>query len=383
MDTKDYVVSIRRKIHQNPELGFEEFQTQKLIVDELEKLGIAYQKIATGVICDIGAGEDSDNIIAFRADMDALPVCEETGKEYASKVDGKMHACGHDNHVAILLGVIKEIVKYKTEIRGKIRFIFQPNEEGTNGANYLVENGALEPKPKAIFGLHVKPDLETGKIALKYDEMMAAVDEFKIILKGVGGHAALPHLAQDVILTGAQVVSALHTIISRNINPTRPTVLSICKFNAGTAFNIIPASCELVGTIRTFDEETRKIIKTKIREIVSNFAKANNLISEIEINDMHGALVNDNNLVNFVKSVAGNVVGKENVVILKEPSMGGEDFSEYLKNTSGCYFYIGVRNEAKDCVYDWHNPKFDADEDALKIGVNLFCEIIKTHFCLK
>lgn len=380
MDIKDYVISIRRKIHQNPELGFEEFETQKLIIEELEKLGIDYKKISTGLICDIGTGEDSENFIAFRADMDALPVCEETGKEYASKIVGKMHACGHDNHVAILLGVIKKIAEHKNEIKGKIRFIFQPNEEGTDGAKYMVENGVFESIPKAIFGLHVNADLNVGSVGLKYDEMMASVDEFKIILQGTGGHAAIPHKTEDVILAGAQIVSALNTIISRNINPTRPALLSVCTFNSGSAFNILPKNCELTGTIRTFDEQTRSLIKNKINEIVSNFCKANNLTAKIEINDMHGALVNDNFLVDLVKTASETVVGLQNIIFLKQPSMGGEDFSEYLKQTKGCYFYLGVKNESKNAIYGWHNPKFDIDEDALEIGVNIFCEIIKKYF---
>jgi amidohydrolase len=380
VDIKDYVISIRRKIHQNPELGFEEFETQKLIIEELEKLGIDYKKISTGLICDIGTGEDSENFIAFRADMDALPVCEETGKEYASKIVGKMHACGHDNHVAILLGVIKKIAEHKNEIKGKIRFIFQPNEEGTDGAKYMVENGVFESIPKAIFGLHVNADLNVGSVGLKYDEMMASVDEFKIILQGTGGHAAIPHKTEDVILAGAQIVSALNTIISRNINPTRPALLSVCTFNSGSAFNILPKNCELTGTIRTFDEQTRSLIKNKINEIVSNFCKANNLTAKIEINDMHGALVNDNFLVDLVKTASETVVGLQNIIFLKQPSMGGEDFSEYLKQTKGCYFYLGVKNESKNAIYGWHNPKFDIDEDALEIGVNIFCEIIKKYF---
>jgi len=382
MNTKEYVIAIRRQIHQNPELGFEEFETQKLIIHELENLGIKYTKFATGIVADLGKGNDSENFIAFRADMDALLVDEETGKEYASKIAGKMHACGHDNHVAILLGVIKNIAKFQDKIDGKVRFIFQPNEEGTNGAKFMVENGALEPKPKAIFGLHVKPDLSCGMIGLKYDEMMAAVDELKITLQGNGGHAAMPHLADDIVLAGSEIVSALHTIISRNISPTRPAVLSICKFNAGTSFNILPKTCELVGTIRTFDEKTREIIKTKINEIVTNFCTARNLTYKIEINDMGSALINDHNLVNFVKVIAEDLVGKKNIFMLDEPCMGGEDFSEYLKITKGCYLYLGVRNETKNAMYDWHNPKFDVDEDALEIGVNLFCEIIKKQFSI-
>jgi amidohydrolase len=376
-ETKEYMINIRRKIHSNPELGFEEFETQKLIINELEKLGIKYKKIKTGVIADIG-DENSKNCIAFRADMDALPVEEETHLDYSSKIDGKMHACGHDNHIAILLGFAKELVKIKSEMNGKIRLIFQPNEEGQNGSKTLVKAGILEGV-KAIFGLHVKTDLEVSKIGLKYGSIMASVDEFKIILKGKGGHGAIPHKATDSILLGSQIVQSLNCIVSRNINPVNPAVLSVCKFVAGTTFNVIPSQCEMQGTIRSFDKETRDIICEQLKQIVEKFCKVQNVEFEIEINNMNPALINDDNLVSSLKDVIlkSDFFDKENLIMLKEPSMGGEDFAEYLKYIPGCYFYLGAGNVEKNCIYDWHHPKFNVDEDCLEYGALTFLSIAK------
>ena len=376
MNLKDYVINIRRMIHECPELGFEEFKTQELITKELDGFGIGYKKFGTGVVAEIGNG---DEVIVFRADMDALPIQEETGKPYASKIDGKMHACGHDSHVAILLGVIRELASQKSLkiSEKKLRFIFQPNEEGTNGADFMIKNGALGREVKAIFGLHVKPDLETGIIGLKYGEMMAAVDEFKITLKGFGGHAAMPHTTQDVILVGSQMVQAINTIVSRNVSPMESAVVSVCKFHSGTAFNIIPKECEILGTIRTFDENTREVIKGKMKAIVESYSKANNVECQLKIDDLGKALVNDEKLVELVEKIAKKTFGKEKVLILNEPSMGGEDFAEYLQTVPGCYFYIGSMNKEKGIVYGWHNPKFDIDEDGLETGVRLFLAIIE------
>ncbi len=378
MDLKNYVINLRRQIHQNPELGFEEFETQKLIISELKKFKLDFEKKKTGVICEIGSGEET---IIFRADMDALPVEEETNKVYASKIKGKMHACGHDNHVAILLGTIRETLKFREKLTKKVRFVFQPNEEGINGAAFMIKNGALTDNATAIFGLHVKSDLKVGTVGVKYDEMMAAVDEFKISLSGKGGHAGLPHLTQDVILSAADIVQSLNYIVSRSINPAKPATLSVCKIVSGTAFNIIPKNCEILGTIRTFDKETREIIMNKMQAIVENYAKAHDIKSNIQILKMGNALINDKNLVNLVKKTSEKVVGKKNVILLTEPCMGGEDFSEYLEKIPGCYFYLGVGNPKKNAIYDWHSPKFDIDEDALEIGVNIFVEIIKNMSC--
>jgi amidohydrolase len=374
-DIKDYVINIRRKIHACPELGFQEFETQKLIIRELEKFGIKYKIIGTGVFADIG-NKNSKKIIAFRADMDALPIQEETGVEYSSKNANKMHACGHDNHVAILLGFAKEFSKIQNQFNGKIRLIFQPNEEGQNGAKSMINGGALE-NVKYIFGFHVKTDLEVGSIGLKYDGMMACVDEFKINLLGKGGHGAISHKTIDIILLGSQIVQALNCIISRNINPVSPAVLSVCKFLAGHTFNVIPSELELAGTIRTFDEETQKIIHKKFYDIVENFSKSQGAKFKIEINKVTNALINDNNLVDILKNIALNskIFDKKDVIILKDFSMGGEDFAEYLKKVKGCYFYLGAGNFEKGLTYDWHHPKFNIDENALEVGGKILLKI--------
>ncbi|MFC1485116.1 M20 family metallopeptidase [bacterium] len=379
MNLKEYVTHLRRKIHQYPELGFREYETQKLIIEELEKLNIPYKKSSTktGVIAEIGTGARKEKIIAFRADIDALPIQEETDKPYSSKIDGKMHACGHDSHTAILLGFAREIVKYKDKIQGKARLIFQPNEEG-NGACHIIEQGALEPKPEMIFGLHVTPFLPTGSIGLKYDELMAGVDNFKILLTGVGGHAAMPHHTPDIILAGACLVQALNTIIPRNIVASDSAVVTVTKISSGANFNIIPKELEILGTIRTFAQKTKDKISKRIHEISENYAKAYKLDSQITIETISKPLYNNKKLVDLVKNTC-----QKNIVMLEKPSMGGEDFSEYLEHVPGCFIFLGIRNEDKGIIHSWHNPKFDVDEDAMPVGVNLFVDLAKKYFELK
>lgn len=367
-DTKDYVVNLRRKLHSNPELGLEEIETQKLIIRELEKLNLEYKKIKTGTIVDIGDKKSKD-IIAFRADIDALKILEKNQLPYSSKNIGKMHACGHDSHTAILLGLARELVKNKNHnINGRVRLIFQPNEEGEGGAKELIKNGVLDGV-KAIFALHVKTDLPVYSVGLKANEIMASVDEMKIKLIGSGGHGAIPQKSIDIILISSQIVLALNTIVSRNINPNKSAVLSICKIASGTSYNIIPNELEIEGTIRTFDNDTRNIICENIKKILENFSKIYGIKYELDVKNTNGALINDKAMTENIIKIFREKNIFEKITILEEPSMGGDDFAEYLKYVKGVYFYLGAGNKDKNCNYDWHSPYFNIDEDAVDGGV--------------
>ncbi len=374
--TKNYIVDIRRKLHSAPELGTEEIETQKLIVSEIEKLNLEYKKVNTGVIVDIG-DKNSANLIAFRADIDALKILEQNNLSYASKNIGKMHACGHDSHTAILLGLARELANnQKHRIDGRVRLIFQPNEEGEGGAKDLIKKGVLKDV-KSIFALHVKTDIPCFSVALKPREFMASVDEIRIHLTGHGGHAAIPQKSTDIILASSQIVLALNTIISRNINPNKSAVLSICKFSSGTTYNVIPSEAVLEGTLRTFDDWERNIICEKIKIILESFSNIYNLKYNLEIKNTNGALINDSIMTETLFGIFKEENIFEKVISLNEPSMGGDDFSEYLKYVKGVYFYLGAGNEKKGINHDWHSPFFNIDEDAMEGGVKALLAIVK------
>jgi amidohydrolase len=374
---KNYIIKMRRLIHQYPELGFEEYKTQKLIISELKKMGVKFfeAKQKTGVVAII-PGKSKKNVIGFRADMDALPIEENTNKNYKSKIKNKMHACGHDSHTAMLLGLAKVLSNSKNKIEPTIKFIFQPNEEGSFGAKHMIKEGCLKnPKMNSIYGIHVCPFLKSGQIGLRYGVMMAGVDKFTIKLMSSGGHAAYPHKTSDVVVSGSALVQGIQTIISRNISPLESGVISIGKISAGETFNVLPNELELTGTIRTLNENVQKYIHSRLKNLVQNYSKAYNVKYKLDIETLGGALKNNNVIVDKVKDIAIKLVGKNNVIILDEPSMGGEDFADYLKYVPGCFIYIGTKNENKNIIYGWHNPKFDIDEDVLSLGAELLEKI--------
>ncbi len=358
---KEEVIKLRRNFHMYPELGFEEERTSQIVKEYLEELGIKTRRIAkTGVVGYLDNG--GDTTIALRADMDALPIQEENKVPYASRVPGKMHACGHDAHTAMLL-VAAKILTTK-DFNGNIRFIFQPAEEGLNGARKMVKEGAIEGVD-AILGIHVWANLPTGTIAITPGPVLANVDHFQIITRGQGGHGASPHQTKDPIVASAQIISALQTIVSRNVDPLETAVVTVGKIVGGRAFNIIPKEVFMEGTVRTFNEDVHRMIEKRVIEIAKNVAKAYGCIARVKYRNLNYATVNDENLARIGMEVASQFLE----VLDNVRDMGGEDFSEYARIIPGLFAFLGTRNERKGIIYPHHNPKFDVDEDALIYGV--------------
>lgn len=357
---------LRRRIHRNPELGFEEHETQRLVMEYLEKLGLSPRPIAgTGVVVDMGSG---DRCVALRADMDALPIQEATGAPYASQREGVMHACGHDAHVAMLLGAARILAGM--DLPGRVRLIFQPGEEGFGGSRKVIEDGGLEGV-SAIEGLHVWSPLPAGVFAVSPGPVMAAVDDFEVRLTSEGGHAASPHRTSDPILAASHFVVAAHSLIGRIISPVHPAVMSICYVRGGTAFNIIPNEVVLRGTIRTLHGEDRRRIADALRNLCS-LARSMGCEAEVEIRELNDATVNDPSLTAIAREVASRV----STAVEAKPTMGGEDFSEYVKAVPGVFVFLG-----SGVGKPHHSPHFDIEESVLPLGtafhVGFVMEIFK------
>ena len=381
---KDWLVEIRRTIHMHPELMFEEVETSKLVSTWLEKFGLEVKAglAKTGVSGLLRGGKEGKTV-AIRADMDALPLEEATQLPYASQIKGKMHACGHDAHVTILLGVAKFFSSIREQVKGNIKWIFQPAEEGGGGGRVMVEEGVLEnPKVDAIFGAHVFPDLPMGKVGIHEREGLAATDRFRIKILGKGGHGAYPHLSKDPILAAGHLITQIHSIVSRNINPLDRAVISIGRVNGGTAFNIIPDEVELWGTVRSLSPQVRERLKNRLEQTTQGVARSFDLDYQYEFEDGYPALVNDPQMSHLVASACARGIGKENVEFIN-PSMGGEDFAYYLQKIPGSFFRLGCRNEQKGIVHPFHSSRFNIDEDVLPFGVEMFVRIIDQYLELK
>ncbi len=360
MKFKDEIIALRRDFHQHPELGFEERRTSEIVEKYLKDLGIKTKRVAkTGVVGYLDNG--GDFTIGLRADMDALPIQEENDVPYASVYPGKMHACGHDAHTAMLLVASKILSQKRLGIN--VRFLFQPAEEGLNGARKMIEDGALEGVD-AVIGLHVWADLPSGLLAISPGPIMASVDRFTINIKGSGGHGAAPHQTKDPVVCGAYLITTLQSIVSRNVKPLESAVVTVGKVEGGTAFNIIPESVILEGTVRTFDEETHALIEERIKEITRGICRAMGCNADIEYLHMNYATVNDKNLAKIGREVAEKITK----VVEQEKSMGGEDFSDYARIVPGLFTYLGIRNPEKGIMYPHHHPRFNVDEDVLPIG---------------
>lgn len=379
---KDWLVEVRRTLHMNPETMFEEVKTAALVAEWLEKFGYPVKKgiAQTGVVGLLKGNQGKT--IALRADMDALPMEEANSVPYASKVKGKMHACGHDAHVAILLGAARFFSDRKDKVKGNVKFIFQPGEEGGAGAKKMMDEGILEnPRVEAIFGLHVYPDMPTGKMGIYEREGLAATDRFKIQITGKGGHGAYPHLAKDPILAAGYLITQVHSIVSRSLDPLDSGVISVCQVNGGTAFNIIPDQVELSGTIRSLTPQVQKELHSRLEQVCRGVAQSFGLQCRLYLDSNSPALINDPRLARFVAEIASQTVGKENVEFMK-PVMGGEDFSFFLEKVPGCYFRLGCGNRAKGIIQPLHNSRFDIDEDALALGVEMFVRIVDRYWDL-
>lgn len=359
---------IRRTIHSNPELAYKEHKTSRFVISQLRKWGIEAELIGgTGVLGFLKA-KDAGQCIALRADMDALPIKTQIKKQYASKITGVMHACGHDANTAILLGCAYLLKNRSRLLKKNVKFIFQPAEETANGADSLIKLGVLDnPKVDVILGVHVNPGLKVGTVGLKKGVLMSAVDRFSIRIFGGGGHGAYPHLGRDSILAAAQFVTAVQAIVSRQIDPLDPVVISICRIMGGDRFNVLADRVEIEGTVRTLKESLRKSIPSKIKRVLRSIAGIYNLKTDFDYENLGRVLVNDEVVTNRLINIARKLKEIKKIDILKNPSMGGEDFAEYLEHVRGCFIYVGSKS-GKSTGYPWHHPKFDIDEKALSVG---------------
>lgn len=366
-------IEVRHYLHANPELSYEEFETSKFIQKKLQELKIPFEiKATTGVVGLIKGKNPEKNTIALRADMDALPITEENNVSYKSTKAGLMHACGHDVHTTCLLGASKILNELKDQWEGTIKLIFQPGEEkNPGGASLMIRDGVLEnPKPSAIFGLHVHPGLQIGKTSFREGKVMASADELYITVKGKGGHAASPHLCIDPILIASHLITSLQQVISRNNNPHNPSVLSITSFQGGNTTNVIPNEVKLKGTFRAMDEEWRYKAHDLIRKISTDLVQSMGGEIDLLIDVGYPSVYNNEKLNTLAKQKAGEYIGNQNVEET-EKRMGAEDFGYYSQLIPGCFYRLGVMNIEKGITAGVHTPTFNIDENAIEIGMGM------------
>lgn len=371
-ELKDWLIDVRRELHKIPELSLEEKQTKAKIIEYLDEIGIDYIEYENhnGIVAQI-VSQNNNKTIAIRADMDALPIQETKNLPYKSIHNGKMHACGHDAHTAILLGACKVLYDMKDKLNINIKFIFQPAEEAHGGAKLLVEDGCMNnPKVDYIFGLHVMPHIETGFIETKYDTLNATVDTVNISIKGKKAHGAYPENGVDALVASCHTVTALQTIISRNLAPVNPAVLTLGKINGGDACNIICENVKLEGTLRTLNKQTRDFMVNRISEIVKNTAQSFGCIGELSIdNGSYPAVINNKELVDVIKNNTIDIFEEDKFIMRENASLGGEDFGFYTEHCEGAFFHLGCRSEEKGLISPLHTSDFELDEDCLPLGV--------------
>jgi hippurate hydrolase len=376
------VVAIRRHLHENPEIGLSEFKTSDFVAARLEELGYEVTRglAKTGVVATLRNGTGTRSI-GIRADIDALPITEETGAVYASKTKGIMHACGHDGHTAMLLGAAKILAERKN-FDGTIHLIFQPAEENFGGAKIMIDEGLFDKFPcDAVFGMHNDPGLPFGKVYVKDGPIMAAVDECRLTINGLGGHGAEPQAAKDPIVAGASIIMALQTVVSRNLHPLDQAVVTVGAFNAGIASNVIPERAEMAITIRSFDPKVRDMLEERIRAIAEGQAASYGMSVTVNYERGYEATVNHTAETDFVRELAGKVVGRENVAEIERPMMGAEDFAYMLVERPGSYFFLGTAKTDNDPSL--HHPRFDFNDDIIPTGVNLWVELAEAYLPTK
>ncbi len=364
------VVADRRDIHQHPELGYEEKRTAALVAARLRDLGLSVRTNVggTGVVGVLRGGKPGKTVL-LRADMDALPIQEENQASYASQHPGVMHACGHDAHTAMLLGVARVLADRRAQLAGTVKFMFQPAEEGGAGAQRMIDDGVLDDPPvDAAFGLHVDAERYVGQVSVRPGPSNASSDRFTIVVQGRGGHAARPHRSVDPIVVGAQIVTALQTLVSREVSPIEPAVVTVGSMTAGTTFNVIPDTATIKGTVRAYNEDIRALVQERVGELARGIAAAMRASAEVDYRVGYPVLTNDPEKVELVRSALSEVFGIE-AVVDRDPSMGAEDFSFVLQRVPGAFMYVGVRNPAWKVPRPVHTATFDLDEDALPIGV--------------
>jgi hippurate hydrolase len=358
------IVALRRDIHQEPELGFDTKRTAEKVLSALEGLPLDVQTgVAENGIVATLRGRGDGPTVGLRADMDALPIHEKTGLSFASEIDGKMHACGHDGHTSMLVGAAHALSGMRKRLNGTVKFFFQPAEEGGGGGRVMVEEGVTD-EVSSIFALHLWPGLPFGTAATKAGPIMAAADGFDITVKGSGGHGAMPHLTADAIAISAQIVTALQTVVSREVDPVEPAVLTVGEIGAGSAFNIIPDTARLGGTVRTLNENLRRRMPERIEQIARGVAQGMRADAELDYDFSYPVTMNDEDAARLALNVIGDLYGEEHTLELPNPSMGGEDFAFFLEKIPGAFIWLGVGEDASA----FHTPTFAFDEEILPQG---------------
>jgi amidohydrolase len=366
------IISLRREIHREPELGFDTRKTAEKVLAALDGLPLDVQTgvAENGLVATLKGGGEGPTV-ALRADMDALPIYEETGLPFASETDGKMHACGHDGHTSMLVGAARALCEdhLRERLNGTVKFVFQPAEEGGGGGQVMVEKGVADGVD-SIFALHLWPGLEFGKAATKAGPIMAAADAFEMEIKGKGGHGAMPHMTVDAVAIAAQVVTVLQTVVAREVNPVEPAVLTVGEIEAGTAFNIIPETARLGGTVRTVDADLRQRMPERIEELARGVARGMRGDAELNYRFSYPVTRNDAGAAGLALNVAKELFGEDRAVEVEHPSMGGEDFAFFLEELPGAYIWLGVGD-----VSGLHTPRFAFDEEILPQGAALLAAL--------
>ena len=358
------IVALRREIHREPELGFDTEKTAEKVLAALDGLLLDIETgVAENGIVATLEGEGDGPTVALRADMDALPIQEETGLPFASEVEGRMHACGHDGHTGMLVGAAHALSGMRERLGGSVKFIFQPAEEGGGGGKVMVDEGVVEDV-SSIFALHLWPGLPFGKVATKAGPIMAAADAFEMEIRGSGGHGAMPHLAADAVVIAAQVVTALQTVVSREVDPVEPAVLTVGEIGAGTAFNIIPEKARLGGTVRTLNPDLRERMPGRMEAVARGVAKGMRGDADLDYDFSYPVTVNDEVAAGYALGVAENLFGAQSVQELPNPSMTAEDFAFYLEKVPGSFVWLGVGED----ISGLHTPQFAFDEEILPRG---------------
>jgi amidohydrolase len=373
------LVEWRRLLHQRPELGFKEVLTAKAIANHLEEWGIEHQTgiAQTGIVATI-TGERPGSVLAIRADLDALPIQEASEVPYRSQHDGIMHACGHDGHVAIALGTAYYLSQHRQDFAGTVKIIFQPAEEGPGGAKPMIEAGVLKnPDVEAIIGLHLWNNLPLGTVGVRSGALMAAVECFRAKILGKGGHGAMPHQTVDPIVVSAQIVNALQTIVARNVNPIDSAVVTVGSLHAGNALNVIADAAKMSGTVRYFNPQLAGYFNQRIESIIAGICQSHGAKYELDYWKLYPPVINDARIAELIRSVAVEVVETTAGVVPECQTMGGEDMSFFLQEVPGCYFFLGSANSNLGLNYPHHHPRFDFDETALAMGVEIFVRCVE------
>ncbi len=376
---RDELIERRRDFHRHPELAFEEHRTAGIVAEELNELGLEVQTGVgrTGVI-GILEGDSNGPTVLYRADMDALPIQEENSAEYASREAGKMHACGHDGHTAIALGIAKLLSGHRDALSGRVKFVFQPAEEVGGGASSMIADGALEdPAPDYCLGIHLWNDLEVGAVSAVAGPTMSGAGIFEITVTGKGGHGAMPHQTADPIVCSAQLILALQTIVSRNVDPLDLVVITVGKLEGGSARNIIPQTVKFSGSFRLFREETREFVKTRIGEVARGVAAAMGCRADVDFGLGIGAVINDAGVTARAKNVLASYADSVNVV--EKPWMASEDVGLLMQRNPSAYLLVGSANRERGLDYPHHHPRFDIDEDVLPLSVGMMSAVVADY----